>query len=531
MKASCTGCWVVLLLMAGTVPVHAVPAVIRGRVFLDANANGRMDPGEQPLSGVKLTDGVHSTTTAADGTYTLRILPDTALPVPGTQTVALCWPSGYWPTTTHWFRLKDIADSDRCDFGLRAEEQSLPFTYLHVTDSHDWRASPYENQHENTSTTLSEAAFIIQTGDLGFGGATPEDMDRSGARLLACMAKNPMPTFTTIGNHDTDSTFGPEHEYSRYGGFVRFFGPLRWSFDYAGIRFVFIDIIEDNPERIDATADWLDQDLADLPEGGRVILSYHYPTLGGSRKFMDVLQRHDIELIHAGHSHAYTRYRGGAAPMLTAFARSSGTANVMRVQPDGVQAAVFCDGCARGAHNYSHSRRCPVNWRTHHIEGLLQARTAGVHELAAQQLVDATAPIAVETDAVYVTAQLRPGPDAIAGVRILKKEGGAVEVALDGEHLVVDGVRFPTRIPPAAEGTLQLYVFAHSDMLTVWANEVFFFEQEMPFSGAASVAAFAAGGPAELLSLKVQEIQPDPGNRATGYFCGCGHGGILRNPE
>jgi hypothetical protein len=526
-----TGLAALLLAVAVSVSVAAAPpGVVSGTVYLDANGNGRRDAGEAPVAGVRVTDGVGIVATDAAGAYTLRIAPDGALPVSGTQTVALCWPSGHWPTSKHWFRLKDIADPARCDFGLRAQEQAVPFTYLHVTDSHDWRASPYENQHENTTTTLREAAFIIQTGDLGWGGATPEDMDRSAARLLGCMARNPMPTFITIGNHDTDCTYGPEHEYSEYGGFVNFFGPLRWSFDYAGIRFVFIDIIEDNPERLAATAAWLEKDLAGRPEGARVILSYHYPTYGDGA-FQELLRRHAVELVHAGHSHAYARHRGAPAPMVTAFARSSGTANVLRVDADGTHVGFFCDGCARGAHNYNHSRRCPVAWREHFVEGLLTGRTAATQEAPAQTLDGAAAPISVNAGAVYVTARIQPGPAGRAGVRIGKQGGGAIEVALAGEHLVINGARFPTRIPPADEGVLRLYVFAHKNMLTVWANDVFFFEQEVAFKGAAGVVAFAEGGPANLLSLKVQELRPDPDNRATSYACGCGHGAIMRNPE
>lgn len=39
-----------------------------GRVYQDANSNGRLDAGEQGISGVRVTDGVGFVTSGADGT-------------------------------------------------------------------------------------------------------------------------------------------------------------------------------------------------------------------------------------------------------------------------------------------------------------------------------------------------------------------------------------------------------------------------------------------------------------------------------
>jgi len=510
----------------------AAPTTVSGKVYFDTNTNGTLDAGEKPAAGVKITDGVSIVTSDADGWYTIQVKPDHMLRVPGTQTIALCWPSGTWPTSKHWFRIKDVAEKTNCNFGLRQDRQSLPFTYLHVTDSHDWRASRYENQHDLTETTLREAKFILHTGDMSLGGATPEALDAYGESLRKWQAMSPMPTFTTIGNHDTDSDFGPDHELSFAGGFAKHIGPLRWSFDYAGIHFVMVDVIGDHKEMVDATADWLEKDLSPLPEGTRIILGYHYPDPGSSRKFIDVLRRHKVELVHAGHNHAYGRWRGRwPVPMVTAFARSCGALNVMRVERSGVHVGFFCDGCSRGAHNYQHSRRCPANWRTHFFEGAIAPLVGAVHEVVDKPLDGAAKSISVGTDAVYVTAMIKPGPKGATGIRVLKADGGVFEIAYIDAHITVNGTRFPTVIPPADQHTLRLYVFVHKGVLTVWANDVFFFEEEVKFERAKTVTAFADGGPARLVSLKVQEIKPDPANRDAVYYCPCDHGRIMRNPE
>jgi len=45
----------------------ASPASVAGQVFLDASANGKLDPGEKGIPGVRVTDGVGFVTTDADG--------------------------------------------------------------------------------------------------------------------------------------------------------------------------------------------------------------------------------------------------------------------------------------------------------------------------------------------------------------------------------------------------------------------------------------------------------------------------------
>ncbi|HUS46963.1 MAG TPA: hypothetical protein VM098_02500, partial [Phycisphaerae bacterium] len=68
---------VVLVLMI-TVPsagaaLGDVPEVVSGKVFLDANANGRPDADEKGIAGARVTDGVNFVTTAADGSYKLVV--------------------------------------------------------------------------------------------------------------------------------------------------------------------------------------------------------------------------------------------------------------------------------------------------------------------------------------------------------------------------------------------------------------------------------------------------------------------------
>jgi hypothetical protein len=136
----------------------------------------------------------------------------------------------------------------------------------------------------------------------------------------------------------------------------------------------------------------------------------------------------------------------------------------------------------------------------------------------------------VSTAAVYVQAEIDPGAAKTFGIKLGDGSSAKpLEVAFTGRHLAVDGVPVPFLIP-ARDKALKLHAYAHKDMLTVWANDCFFFEKPVKFQQAGVVTAFSTGGPAALAAMTVQDIKPAPTTK-TGYFCGCAHGAILWNPE
>jgi len=234
-------------------------------------------------------------------------------------------------------------------------------------------------------------------------------------------------------------------------------------------------------------------------------------------------------MVHAGHNHAYGRWRDFAAPMVTAFARSSGSANLAFVDERGIHVGFFCDGCARGSHNYQHSRRCPTAWRDHVLEASIRGRYGELHSMDNVKLVGDGAARAVSTDAAYIHAEIAPGTAKTVGVRV-GSGPTRLEVSFAAGHLLVNGAAYPF-VLREGDPLLKLHIFAHKDLLTVWANESFFAQTPVKFQQAAQVRLFAAGGEATVRKLAIQEVKPDPANRARRYTCSCAHGAILRNPE
>ena len=101
-------------------------AVIEGRVYLDANRNGRWDDGEAGLPGVLVSDGRRVVASDATGHY--RLDSDDAR--------ALLWvtvPRDHRPTATFW-RWADGRQAE--DFGLVRQPQPNDFCFIQVTDTH-----------------------------------------------------------------------------------------------------------------------------------------------------------------------------------------------------------------------------------------------------------------------------------------------------------------------------------------------------------------------------------------------------------
>lgn len=493
---------------AGSPSPTPAPSQVSGRVFLDANGNGTLDAGEKGLPGVRVTDGVGFVTTGADGAYSISIGADPAMPLRSAQTVGVCWPTGMWPSGPWWIRLSRIQNAGAVNFALRTDVQSVPFIYLHMTDPHEYFNTAYTNFATFINALPPEVKFIIDTGD----SYRQKSAEAAFNRLF----------FSTVGNHDTWELPDPPPE-GRFGAWTDRLGPMRWSFDHAGIHFVGVDVIEGI--KVDPMIDWLEKDLAAVPKGTRIVLNYHYPDLSGPERFTRLLQDNKVEMVHGGHDHAYGWTEGAPSLVRAYHWQPPGTCNIAVVSKDRIDIGVYCIGCKK--EDGRHSRRCPMDWANHVLRSGLGANLTKLHTLDAGPL---TAPRTVKlTDPhAFIVATIDPAGARRAGLRIGTGES-ALEVAFTGDRLVIAGTSMPFALRPGQK-TLNLTVCAHYNLLTVWANNYLFMEKPVKMVLAGEVSAFAEGGAATLKSMTVQEVKADPDNRNTYYACSCGHGVLRRNP-
>ena len=330
--------------------------VVSGRVFLDADRNGRFDRGEG-LAGVPVSDGVAFTRTDANGLYRIDARLHELLPPDKEPILTVSFPSGTWPARGWFRRVPRAARPRSVDFPLRPDAQKLPFVFVHATDPHVPRAGrdKFPAFRGEIAPLAARVPFCILTGDcVDMADMRPYARAKAEWDLFAQQARDfPLPLFTIPGNHDPAGVnclrgWDRKHPMYGYGFYWRIVGPLRWSFNYAGVHFVGIDYARKvGPKWVwgvpRSAVTWLGRDLKLRPPGSRVLLFVHYPH--GVKELKDLLRERKVEHIFAGHTHTVSTGEYAGTPRtlsgsvscpLPGFGERPGY-RFVRVQADGLE--------------------------------------------------------------------------------------------------------------------------------------------------------------------------------------------------
>jgi hypothetical protein len=147
---------------------------VTGVVFLDRNGNGVADAGEPGIEGVAVSDQVQVVTTDRDGRYSLSAR--------GYGLVFVSQPDGYVSVGPFWRQ----AEAAGTDFGLRAQETSSTFTFVHASDTHVSEASVDRLRRMREMVESLQPDFVLITGDLVRDALrVPEEEARGYYELLA----------------------------------------------------------------------------------------------------------------------------------------------------------------------------------------------------------------------------------------------------------------------------------------------------------------------------------------------------------
>ena len=199
-----------------------------------------------------------------------------------------------------------------------------PLRFAVLTDTHvsPARAAVVE-QLGRTYAALAEMApdFVLHCGDITNTGL-PREYDLYQQAIPAALRGR---IRHVPGNHDVrwDPT-AKELYQARLGA-------ARYSFDAAGVHFIGFDPTQPLLEPGHCGRDglrWLDRDLARLDPGTPVIMYHHFPAGPGhgyiddQDALLDLLARHGVRALFAGHIHQETVTRLGLLTQvtLTAFA-------------------------------------------------------------------------------------------------------------------------------------------------------------------------------------------------------------------
>jgi hypothetical protein len=518
--------------LTGALPAQAAGVdTVSGRVYHDTNGNGLFDPGEKGIAEVRVTDGISFATTDADGAYSIKIAEDYMIPCRPARTVSVCWPTGKWPTGRWWYRLSEIADAKAVSFGLRNDEQKLPFVFLHTSDDHG-AGQMYSEHYAHDARLMKPAAkFIFNTGDMGY--ATPEGGDVMFRSIAGHAAAFPLPMFVTPGNHDFVGGDGktPMNQASGGWGFqTRYLGPVRWSFDYAGVHFIGLDYMEKTEkgyqDKIPHVAvQFMEKDLATLAKGTRVVLLVH--CYDASAGFYQALHKFKIDQICSGHTHAPSYARVGRVPTITNYGVGTG-----------VVTAEAIDMAERRPLTYGNSPL--LGYFKQVTMAAMERRRQKQHALANKVLDNASFAIegSPQTESVEIIAEIIPGSTRKVGFRVGTKD--AIEITFDGKAVNVAGAPVPfslipedMTIPPApdapantparkipADTSVRWHILIDRDRLSILANNLFCVSKAIKVDHPAAVTLLTDGGNATFTQCDVWELRTitNPASRGLHHF-------------
>jgi len=298
---------------------YSLPMKVAGKVYMQDTRN--------PVANVPVTDGVNFVYTDKNGKYEINIATDSTLVSGGVPTVSISRPAGTKAATAWFKRINQIKSGQSVDFALLPDKQSLPFKFVHCTDTHtcDAYQVPFINFRKEMEQAEDDISFVFSSGDIcrhidadGYETAR-KDLDV----YVSQTAKMPMPVYTVPGNHDhagmvTNTGWQPNNPLRSYGMFTNFVGPLRFSFNHADTHFVGIDWNRHYNGgwawgAPDIAVDWLEKDLKNIKPGTRIFLFVHFPQtrflkeegwyFDDQSKLKKIVKQYNITNIFHGHDH------------------------------------------------------------------------------------------------------------------------------------------------------------------------------------------------------------------------------------
>ncbi len=310
---------VLLCLLAFTCLAQA--ALVTGQVYLDANGNARLDPGETGLAGVCVTDGDTVVKTDSAGHYALDV-------APGYCVLRLTNPPGYWFSGAFWQGVTAKEGQPvQVNFGLKQQAQPLPTRIIVMSDVHicKYGLARFEKGVQHLDALEPKPAFVLVLGDLVMDllqARSHPQVDSLFAMYKEALSKLDYPVFNLPGNHEHvgyDSDFDRQDEYFGKGAYRLKLGPLYYSFNYGPYHFLMLDTTIPDPAGrgyknaiTPRCMAWLKKDLAEVPAETYLVALMHEPAFSLSNRFALgklLTTGHKLAYGFSGHTHTLDNYR------------------------------------------------------------------------------------------------------------------------------------------------------------------------------------------------------------------------------
>lgn len=336
---------VVALLAIFLLTAAAECGEIRGRVFLDRNANARCDPDEQGLPNCLVSDGKTLSRTDAQGRYRLES-------PAGSVTVFVVNQPGTWPSGPWWVTREMAAEPLDVDFALAEQKQSEPLYFVQGTDLHvkpgvEESLDRYISQVNGLPLPLQ---FVVHTGDLVVDALplAPEAAGKLYDFYMQGAARIKAPLRHVIGNHEHVGIARTDGAAKLPGGGLGMYrdrlGPTSYAFRFGPYHFVALDGSTIDPkakngyvDRLqDASVDWSVAYLKTLEPNEPVVLMVHQPfgKHEGEQRLLEALKGKRLVLSICGHGHGRQVTPFGDAPSVMGGAVSYAWHGYMPFPPD-----------------------------------------------------------------------------------------------------------------------------------------------------------------------------------------------------
>ncbi|MEZ6073754.1 MAG: calcineurin-like phosphoesterase family protein [Pirellulales bacterium] len=281
----------------------------RGIVYLDTNANGTFDSGDEPLADVKVSNGREIVTTDAAGRYELPVDDDTIIFVLKPRGLRTPFSDLHLPKFYYIHKPQGSPDShfagvaptgplpDSIDFPLcrNAEPDQFRAVLFGDTQPRNQEEVDYIAHDVVEELIGTDASFGVTLGDIVF-----DDLDVFDA-LNRTVALIGIPWYNVMGNHDIN--YDAKDDRHSDETFERVYGPPYYSFDHGPVHFIVLDDIEwfipeagENGQQGEGQyrgglgeeqMAFVRNDLAMIPEDQLVVLMMHIP-------LTDVRDRHEL---------------------------------------------------------------------------------------------------------------------------------------------------------------------------------------------------------------------------------------------
>ncbi len=269
------------------------PALARGLVFQDRDGDGRRGDGEEPLSGVRLSNGFDFVQTDEQGRYEIPLGDDGQVFVikPAgfrTRIGPNQLPQFYYlhrPDGSPKFRFPGVPPTgplpQSIDFPLTAQAEPDLFKVILFGDTQPRNLAEVDYIAHDVIADAGQtgASLGVTLGDIAF-----DDLNVIGP-LTEAIGLIGIPWYNVFGNHDANFDATSRRHINET--FERHFGPSYYSFDYGKVHFVVLDNIDYAPTpegkfgyRGGFGKDqltFLQRDLERIPADQMVVLLMHIP--------------------------------------------------------------------------------------------------------------------------------------------------------------------------------------------------------------------------------------------------------------